>query len=209
MTLCQRRRLLSVHINAYIRADWHRDGRYSYWKGTRFEFQQRACYNYLNFKCCPEFVWLNIRIFIFPLFNYALSIWSYLTSNGKPTNKYEVERIWKEASMYLVSMLQFAWRDSRKKLLEASVVPRSSFEPFIYRKEVQNYYKLSNFLGDIKNVSFPILSGTQCSPEQSSTNSTINRYTVGPKGGKNWKFQTYNLPVPLTENLTPSPTQNL
>jgi len=73
-------------------------------------------YYYFNFNYCPEFVWMNVKIFIFPLFNDPLSIWSYLALNGMPINKYELQRIWNEASMYWVSMLQFAWRDSRKTI---------------------------------------------------------------------------------------------
>lgn len=99
---------------------------------------------------------------------------------------------------------------TQEKVLTNSVVPRSSFEPFISRKEVRKYYKLIKFSRWYKkDISFLILSGTQCSPDQSSINSIINRYTLGPRGWKDWKFQTYNLPAPLIENITPSPTQNL
>jgi hypothetical protein len=142
--LCQRRRLLSVHINADTQADWHRDDGYLYWKGTRFEFQQRTCYNYFNFNYCPEFVRMNVKIFIFPLFNDALSIWNYLASNGMPTNKYELEIIWNEASMYWVSILQFAWRDSRKPTKNFSCTTielRNLHLP----GEVRKYYKLIKF----------------------------------------------------------------
>jgi hypothetical protein len=98
---------------------------------------------------------------------------------------------------------------TQEKVLTNSVVPRSSFETFTSRKEVRKYYKLIKFSRWYKkDISFLILSGIQFSPDQSSINSTINRYTLGPKGGKDWKFQTYNLPAPLTENITPSPTQN-
>jgi hypothetical protein len=49
MTLCQRRKLLTVRMNADIRAHWHRDDGYLCWKGTGLELQQRICYNYFNF----------------------------------------------------------------------------------------------------------------------------------------------------------------
>jgi hypothetical protein len=73
MTLCQRRKLLSVRMNADIQEDWHRDGGYLYWKGAGFELQQRICYNYFNFNYCPEFVRI-VKIFIPPFFNNADSI---------------------------------------------------------------------------------------------------------------------------------------
>ena len=74
MTLCQRKRLLSVHINAVVRADWHGDDGYLYWQGSPSEFQQRTCYNYFSFSYRPEFVRINVKIFIFPLFNDAVNI---------------------------------------------------------------------------------------------------------------------------------------